>query len=160
MVNIRKMVSKDRDIVWDIIEKTNMFTQAEIDVALELIDIFLTNKKQKDYFIYVAENQSKEVVGYVCYGPTPATEGTYDLYWIAVSVKKQGKGIGKDLLTFIENDVLEQNGRLIIIETSSQQKYQPTQQFYFKNNYQLAARIKDFYRPGDDRMIFVKTLTT
>ena len=159
MVKIRKMISQDRDVVFDIITKTNMFTQAEIDVAMELIDIFLTKKEQQDYLIYVAENKGKEVVGYVCYGPTPATEGTFDLYWIAVSPTMQGKGIGKELLSFTENYVLRQKGRLIIIETSSQSKYQPTQQFYVKNKYIIEARIKDFYRRGDDRLIFVKRLT-
>ena len=159
MVKIRKMITQDRDIIFDIITKTDMFTQAEIDVAMELIDIFLTKKEQQDYLIYVAENKGKEVVGYVCYGPTPATEGTFDLYWIAVSPTMQGKGIGKELLSFTENYVLRQKGRLIIIETSSQSKYQPTQQFYIKNKYIIEARIKDFYRRGDDRLIFVKRLT-
>jgi ribosomal protein S18 acetylase RimI-like enzyme len=159
MVKIRKMIAQDRDVIFDIISKTDMFTQAEIDVAMELIDIFLTKKEQQDYLIYVAENKGKEVVGYVCYGPTPATEGTFDLYWIAVSPTMQGKGIGKELLSFTENYVLRQKGRLIIIETSSQSKYQPTQQFYIKNKYIIEARIKDFYRRGDDRLIFVKRLT-
>lgn len=159
MVKIRKMISQDRDVICDIIAKTNMFTQAEIDVAMELIDIFLTKKEQKDYIIYVAENKGKEVVGYVCYGPTPAAEGTFDLYWIAVSPTMQGQGVGKELLSFTENYVLRQKGRLIIIETSSQPKYQPTQQFYINNKYIIEARIKDFYRRGDDRLIFVKRLT-
>ena len=159
MVKIRKMIAQDRDVIFDIITKTDMFTQAEIDVAMELIDIFLTKKEQQDYLIYVAESKGKEVVGYVCYGPTPATEGTFDLYWIAVSPTMQGKGIGKELLSFTENYVLRQKGRLIIIETSSQSKYQPTQQFYIKNKYVIEARIKDFYRRGDDRLIFVKRLT-
>jgi len=158
MAKIRKMIGDDRDPIYEIIKQTRMFTGAEIDVAMELIDIFLNNKKQQDYVIYVAESESKKVVGYVCYGPTPATEGTYDLYWIAVSPAVQGKGIGKELLAFTENEVSKQNGRLIIIETSSQPKYLPTQQFYIKNNYQIDARIKDFYRPGDDRLIFVKRL--
>jgi len=160
MTKIRKMISDDRDPIYEIIKKTRMFTNAEIDVAMELIDIFLNNKKQRDYIIYVAESEAKEVFGYVCYGPTPATEGTYDLYWIAVSPTVQGKGIGKELLTFTEKEILKQNGRLIIIETSSQPKYLPTQQFYIKNNYQIDARIKDFYRSGDDRLIFVKRLVS
>lgn len=159
MVSIRKMISQDRDIVFDMIVKTNMFTQAEIDVAMELIDIFLTKKEQKDYIIHVAENERKEVIGYVCYGPTPATEGTFDLYWIVVAPNMQGKGVGKKLLKFTENEVINQHGRLIIIETSSQAKYLPTQQFYLTNNYQIEARIKHFYRIGDDRLIFVKRLS-
>ncbi|MGD9899653.1 MAG: GNAT family N-acetyltransferase [Calditrichaceae bacterium] len=155
MINIRKIESKDREPVYEILQQTDMFSPAEIDVAMELIDTVLFNKDQKDYLIYVAASKDNEVIGYVCYGPTPATEGTFDLYWIAVSPAFQGKGAGKDLLTFIESEVKNKKGRLVIIETSSQSKYLPTREFYLRNNYKIAAQIKDFYRTGDDRVIFV-----
>lgn len=158
MVKIRAMIAEDRGAVLRILEATDMFTAAELNVALELIDIYLTNKEQKDYSIYVATDERKEVVGYVCYGPTPATDGTFDLYWIAVSPAMQQQGVGKALLFFTEQQIMHQNGRMIIIETSSQPKYKPTQDFYLRNHYQIEARIKDFYRIGDDRLIFVKRL--
>jgi len=159
MIKIRKMLSEDRETVYQIITRTKMFTEAEVSVAMELIDIYLTHKQQKDYIIYIAEDERKEVVGYVCYGPTPATEGTFDLYWIAVSPVVQQQGVGKKLLTFTEQEIVRHNGRMIIIETSSQPKYKPTQDFYIRNHYQIEAQIKDFYRIGDDRLIFVKRLT-
>ncbi len=158
MIEIRKMIADDRAAISRILEETDMFTSAELNVALELIDIFLTNREQKDYIIYVATDERKEVVGYVCYGPTPATDGTFDLYWIAVSPAMQQQGVGKALLLFTEQQVMRHNGRMIIIETSSQPKYKPTQDFYLRNHYQIEARIKDFYRIGDDRLIFVKRL--
>jgi ribosomal protein S18 acetylase RimI-like enzyme len=158
MINIRKLKSKDRGVISAILKNTEMFTDQEIDVALELIDVYLNNKDQKDYLIYVAETTQGEVVGYVCYGPTAVAEGTYDLYWIAVDSSYQGRGIGKQLLTFTEEEVGKLNGRLIIIETSSQEKYASTQNFYLGNRYLLAARIKDYYRAGDDRLIYVKYL--
>jgi ribosomal protein S18 acetylase RimI-like enzyme len=158
MNKIRTMTQDDRLFVLMILEQTQMFTQAEIDVALELIDLFLTNRDQKDYFIYVAENEFQEITGYACFGPTPATEGTFDLYWIAVSPNHQNQGIGKQLLEFSEAEMRKLNGRLVIIETSGQEKYSKTQQFYFHNQYLLEARIKDFYRPLDDRLIYVKRL--
>ena len=160
MVHLRKMMPQDRDAVLGMLSETKMFTPEEIAVAMELVDIFLTNEKQKDYTIFVAQDENDQAIGYVCYGATPATEGTFDLYWIAVSPKNQNQGIGKKLLNFTENQVLEQNGRLIIIETSSQPKYAPTQQFYLKNNYTIEARIKDFYRIGDDRLIFIKRINS
>ena len=156
MINIRKLQQKDRAAVERILGGTQMFTAAEIAVALELIDIHLNNKDQKDYHIFVAETPDGGVAGYVCYGPTAVAEGTYDLYWIAVDVNRQGQGIGNQLLTFAEKEAQRNKGRLMIIETSSQEKYAPTQGFYFRNHYSLAARIKDFYRPGDDRLIYVK----
>lgn len=160
MISIRKLKAKDREVISAILKNTAMFTDKEIDVALELIDVYLNNKNQKDYLVYVAETAQEEVVGYVCYGPTAVAEGTYDLYWIAVAGNYQGRGIGKQLLTFTEEEVRKLKGRLIIIETSSQEKYASTQNFYLGNRYILAARIKDYYRAGDDRLIYVKYLNT
>lgn len=155
MVRIRKMVSGDRGKIHMILVDTGFFTTAEIDVAMELVDSFLTTPAQKDYIVYVAEEQER-ICGYMCFGPTPVAEGTYDLYWIAVDPAAQNQGIGKKLLGFMEYEITRQQGRLILIETSSQEKYKATQAFYLRSGYHLAAQIKDFYKPGDDRMIYTK----
>jgi len=160
MINIRKMTPPHRAAIYEILQQSDMFTLPEINVAMELIDVYLFNKDQKDYLIYVALSGRNEVAGYICYGPTPATEGTYDIYWIAVSPALQKKGIGRELLSFGEEEIRRHRGRMIIIETSSQQKYHPTQQFYLKNGYIIEARFRDFYRPGDDKLVFVKRLNS
>ncbi|MDD5764708.1 MAG: GNAT family N-acetyltransferase [Candidatus Marinimicrobia bacterium] len=156
MINIRSIKPEDRSVLLHIIEQTNMFSPAEVDVAMELIDVCLNQKEQKDYTINVATDETDSIVGYVCYGPTPATIGTFDLYWIVVDVVCQNQGIGKQLLQFVECEVSQKVGRLIVIETSSVEKYLPTRGFYLRNGYTIAAQIKDFYREGDDRVIFVK----
>jgi len=154
---IRPMRQSDRAEIDRILAATGMFSAAEIEVADELLDIFLDKAEQKDYLIHVAELQD-EVCAYVCFGPTPATEATFDLYWIAVEPKYQGHGIGKKLLHFTEQECRSRGGKLLIIETSSKELYRPTQNFYLKNGYQIEARIKDFYAPGDDRLIFTRKL--
>ena len=152
---IRPLIKSDRNTVHDILIKTEMFTNAEIKIAEELIDIYLNQPDQRDYEIIVVENE-KKVVGYLCFGPTPLTEGTYDLYWMAVHPLEQGRGFGKQMVRWLEDKIKEVNGRLIIIETSSQIKYEPTRQFYLRQNYQETARISDFYKKGDDRVIYTK----
>ena len=154
-IRIRPFTLEDRSPILEILYRTRMFTPLEIEVARELIDAWLYHPEQKDYILYTAEGEGK-VTGYVCYGHTPATEGSFDLYWIAVDPLYQRSGIGKELLLFTEKRIQECNGRLIIIETSSQEKYAPTRSFYERNGYTLEARIKDFYRVGDDRLIYVK----
>lgn len=150
------MEKSDRETVLDIIYKTEMFTSEEIKVAEELIDVYLNDSQQKDYNIIVIEDEKRQVVGYLCYGPSPLTQGTYDLYWMAVCPIEQGHGYGKQLVKWLEEKVKEANGRLIIIETSSQPKYEPTRQFYLRLAYEEVARIADFYKTGDDRIIYVK----
>jgi len=153
---LRPMVKADRQPVLELIRATGFFTPDEVKVAEELIDIYLQQPDQRDYFIVVVENEQGRVAGYMTYGPTPLTEGTWDLYWIAVSPADQGKGYGQQLVRWLEEEVRKRKGRLIIIETSSQPKYEPTRKFYEKLGYAEVARIPDFYRPGDDRVIFGK----
>ncbi len=154
-LKFRPLEEGDLAAIDKILAATGMFSAAEIAIADELLDLVLHRPEQRDYQIQVAilENQ---LSGYVCYGPTPATEATYDLYWIAVDPQLQGRGIGRQLLQFAERDCQRRGGKLLIIETSSKESYRPTQSFYLHNGYQIEAKIKDFYAPGDDRLIFTR----
>jgi len=152
------MTREDRRTVLDIIHATEMFTPDEITVAAELIDIYLDQPEQRDYCLVVAENEDGRVVGYLSYGPTPLTEGTYDLYWMAVASGQQGRGYGRELVNWLEEEVRAAGGRMILIETSSQPKYEKTRRFYTGLNYQEVSRIPDFYRKGDDCITYVKSL--
>jgi ribosomal protein S18 acetylase RimI-like enzyme len=152
------MRREDRRAVLDIIQTTEMFTPDEVTVARELIDIYLDQPQQRDYCLVVAENEDGRVVGYMSYGSTPLTEGTYDLYWMAVASEEQGRGFGRELVSWLEARVGAAGGRLILIETSSQPKYEKTRRFYAGLNYKEVSRIPDFYRRGDDRITYVKRL--
>jgi len=157
-LELRPLQENDAPAIDRILRQTGMFTPSEIDVANELIDIFLHKPDQKDYVIVAAFEPSApiEPVGYVCFGPTPATEATFDLYWIAVAPARQGQGIGQTLLNHAEQESVSRGGRLMIIETSSKAIYLPTQKFYERNGYVVEARIKDFYAQGDDRLIYTR----
>lgn len=154
---IRRLKKEDREQINKLIVETGFFSDEEVSVAMELIDIYLNNPDQKDYDLYSAENSSS-VAGYICIGPTPLTDGTYDLYWIVVKPSEQQKGIGKELMRFAEEKVKSKQGRLLVAETSSQEKYKSTCEFYMRAGYQEVARIKDYYKIGDDLMIYGKYL--
>lgn len=155
---IRSLQRSDKAPVLDLIRETGFFTPAEIAVAEELIDIYLDRPDQRDYHVVVVEDGDGRPAGYMTWGPTPLAEDAYDLYWMAVSPRVQGRGRGRELVTWLEAEVRRRKGRLIIIETSSQPKYHPTRQFYLGLGYREAARVADFYRAGDDRIIYTKDL--
>jgi ribosomal protein S18 acetylase RimI-like enzyme len=159
-VHIRPLEPRDRARILEVVTATGNFTAAEIAIAMEVVDEALADPAfpRGDYRAYVAEDGGGRVAGYECHGPTPLTEGTYDLYWIAVDPAYQGGGYGRALLAFAEADVRATAGRLLLIETSSQESYNATIRFYEKSGYPLVARIKGFYRPGDDKLIFAKEL--
>ncbi len=153
---VRPMTAADREAVLRIVKETGFFTAAEEDVARELIDIYLGQPEQRDYFSVVLEAEDRTPAGFLTYGPTPLTDGTYDLYWMAVAPSAQGRGHGKKLVRWLEDRVKELRGRMILIETSSTSKYFTTRQFYLGLGYKEIARIPDFYRAGDDRVIYAK----
>ena len=127
-----------------------------MEVALELIDLAL-KPNHPDYQIQVAENETG-VVGYVCYGPTPMTEGTFDLYWIASDPSVRGQGVGAALVSAMEADLRRRHARVIRVETSAQEAYGPTRGFYASMKYTEEARFKDFYKVGDDLIILAKRI--
>jgi ribosomal protein S18 acetylase RimI-like enzyme len=152
---IRNMTHKDKKGIMQILKDTPEFTPAEVVLADEVIDSYLFNPANSGYFTLVAEIDSK-TAGYVCYGPTPITEGTWDIYWIAVDHNIQGQGIGRKLMEEAEDKIKEANGRLIIVETSSKPGYEKTNLFYQRLGYTIACRIKDFYLIGDDKITYEK----
>ena len=142
----------------EIVQRVGNFHPYEIDVALELVDIFLRDKDQKDYRVAVVEDDQRKVCGYVCWGPTPLTKGTYDLYWIATHPDSQGRGYGQSLMSHVEAGVRAENGRLLVLETSSKESYGNTVGFYHRLGYEEASRIRDFYDAGDDKITFIKRI--
>ena len=155
---IRLLSREDRGPLRDLVVATGVFTEEEVEIALELIDAVLGVPEQTDYIIRVCEEEGK-VAGYYCVGPTPATEGTFDLYWVAVDPALHGKGIGRALDEHACDLIRGMSGRLIIAETSSLPRYSKTRDFYVRRGYGEIAKIADYYRPGDDLVVYGKYLT-
>jgi ribosomal protein S18 acetylase RimI-like enzyme len=156
-ISVRPMVGRDKPTVMDILRVIREFTPEEVAVAEELIDAYLEAPSSSGYLVFVAEVNSA-VTGYVCYGPTPLTKGTWDIYWVAVDPGGQGQGVGRALMAFTEGKIKESQGRLVIVETSGRPDYAKTRRFYSSIDYKEAARIADFYAPGDDKLILAKRL--
>ncbi len=152
---VRSMNSDDKPEIIQVLRNIPEFTPAEVDVAEEVLDSYLRNSTRSGYYVFVAE-VSSSISGYICYGPTPLTEGTWDIYWLAVAPEQQKQGIGKVLLNFAEVNIKKSNGRLALVETSSKPAYETTRLFYRAQGYEQACRIADFYAPGDDKLVFQK----
>src|SRR5947207_2714619 len=135
---------------------TGFFRREEVATALELLDESLAG--DHDYR-FLGAYAGDELVGYACWGPTPATEGTYDLYWIVVDPAWQGKGVGTLLLRAVEQKLVAEGCRLIVVETSSRAGYAPTRGFYERRGYAPAARVPGYYAPDDDLIVYLKDLT-
>ena len=88
---------------------------------------------------------------------TPCTAGTYDLYWMAVDPAVQHAGVGTVLVAEMERQLLGR-ARLVVVETAGRAAYDATRAFYQARGYRPTARIPDFYSPGDDLVVYTKSL--
>jgi ribosomal protein S18 acetylase RimI-like enzyme len=137
---------------------TGLFREEEVATAVELLDASLGERGTDDYR-FVGAFDREELVGYACWGPTPGTEATWDLYWIVVDRARQGAGIGTQLLQEVELRLTADGARLVVVETSSRADYAGTRGFYEARGYTRAATIPGYYAPGDDLVIYTKDLT-
>ena len=153
---LRNLTAVDRDRIEEISRAVGLFRADEIPVALEVFDGAVAGSP--DYLALGAEHDGR-LAGWICWGPTPCTLGTFDLYWMAVDPAVHAGGIGTALVREMEGR-LAGSARLIVVETAGRPDYRPTCSFYEARGYRRAAVIPDFYAPGDDQVVYVKTLTT
>ncbi|MDA8125073.1 MAG: GNAT family N-acetyltransferase [Deltaproteobacteria bacterium] len=148
--------SADCEAVGRLVRATGFFSEEEAGIAVELVDERLLKGESSGYFFLLAEAKDR-LLGYSCFGPIPGSTHSYDLYWIAVDPEAQGKGIGKRLLIESERIMAARGARRIYADTSSRPQYEPTHAFYRSCGYREEAFLRDFYGPGDGKVIFVKT---
>ncbi len=151
---LRALSPADRGRIETMTRAVGVFGDAEIPVALEVFDAAVAGSP--DYEAIGAELDG-QLAGWICWGPTPCTAGTYDLYWIAVDPDAHGAGAGTALLNHMER-CLTGRGRLVVVETAGREAYAPTRAFYEARGYRRVAVIPDFYAPGDDQVVFTKAL--
>ena len=149
---IRPLAVEDRESVLDLLRATEAFTAAELPVADGLIDIVVSQPHQRDYFAFVdaVELPVARCIGMFVTGLTPATEGTWQLYWIAVHPLFQGTGVAQALEKYAEAFVRKLRGYWLLAETSSQTGYERARAFYRKRGYVELAQIPDYYKPLDN----------
>lgn len=134
------------------------FNREEIDCAVDVIAEALLHPG-KDYHLLVCQSEAG-LGGYICYGRTPMTDFSWDLYWLLTHPKFRRQKIGTLLVEAMEEQIILQHPTAIVrVETSSQEAYGAAAQFYERQRYFLSCQVPDFYRLGDDLLLFFKRLT-
>jgi GNAT superfamily N-acetyltransferase len=152
---LRHLSAADRGRIEEITGAVGLFRPDEIPVALEVFDEAVRAGPRAEPYSALGADVDGRLAGWICWGPTPCTLGTYDLYWMAVDPALQGAGIGTALVLEMERRLSGQ-ARLIIVETAGRPDYAATRRFYEGRGYRATATIPDFYAPGDDQVVYVK----
>ncbi len=157
-VSIRPVTIGDRESILAIVNQTSNFSAADYAIAEELVDEAVNHPEKNDYRILCALDYLDAVVGYICYGPIPLTQGCYDLYWIAVDSRSGRQGVGRLLLQAMERALYREKGRRVYIDTSSTEPYAAARGFYEKHGFQPVCVLDDFYQVGDHKVLYMKDL--
>lgn len=153
---VRPATADDRTGLINILASDETFKDDERVVAVELIEGALSGSV--DYFLLVADLPERPVAGYLCYGPTPMTAATYDLYWIVVHGEARGRGVASDLIVAMEQALRARGGKAVRVETSETEGYGAARKLYERLEYPIAAVLEDFYREGDGLITYYKRL--
>ncbi|MBN2084031.1 MAG: GNAT family N-acetyltransferase [Anaerolineales bacterium] len=145
---------EDRAAIGEIARRAGVFTREEKDSIFELFDTHLQSPDSG--YEWFSARAGERVVGFACYGPTPFAQGAYDLYWICTDPDGQGRGVGRALFAAMDAEIRNRKGRLMMIWTSGGREYMPASKFYERMGCELSARIRDYYKPGEDMVVFVK----
>jgi len=155
-LKLRPLSPADRAALEAVLRSDDTFRDEEVAVALELIDDALA-KPHSDYWFQLADD-GERVVGYICYGPTPMTDTSFDLYWIVCHAEARGQGVAGALIRAMESDLAGRGASGVRIETSHLESYGSARRVYDRHGYTEVGRIEDFYREGDALVTFYKRL--
>lgn len=153
MNEIRLINKNDIPDLKKVLESIELFPSEMLD---ELISDYLNNPNSQDIWFTALENTTPIALGFCA--PEKLTDGTYNLYSIGVRSDIQEQGVGSKMMNFIENYLKENGNRILIVETSGTKGFEKTRKFYSNLNYIQEAVIRDFWKDGDDKVIFWKKL--
>jgi ribosomal protein S18 acetylase RimI-like enzyme len=145
---------EDRAPIGAIARRIAVFSREEEETVFELFDAHLESSDSG--YEWLSARAGERVVGFACFGPTPLAQGAYDLYWICADRDWQAQGVGRGLFSALEAEIRKRKGRLLMIWTSGGDRYIPAMNFYERMGCKPCARIRDYYSPGEDLVVFVK----
>jgi len=154
---IRPTVPEDTPTLVPLAEQTGVFKPLEIQALREVLDDYHAFNRAHGHRCVTLEREGK-VLGFAYYTPEAMTDRSWSLWWIAVLPGQQGRGLGGELLHFVEGDIRAAGGRMLFIDTASLAHYEPTRKFYLKHGYEVTGVLGDFYADGDDKVVFRKRL--
>lgn len=147
----------DREAVRRVVTETGVFSGVEVGWAVEIIETALTRGQAAGYHFLFADGPDG-LDGYTCFGPIDGTDNRFDLYWIAVSPRAQGKGIGKRLLSETVAAARAHDATHMFIDTSTRADYGAARKLYEALGFTLMGTLVDFYSDGDSKAFFGRKL--
>src|SRR4028119_818971 len=155
---IRPTTPNDTAALIALADATGLFEPNQLEEVGEMLGDYFGGNSGSEHF-WITDDDEDGPVGVAYCAPEPMTDGTWNLYLIAVRPDRQGQGRGATLVRYVEQTLTARGGRILLVETSGLPDFDRTRLFYAKCGYEEEARIRDFYAAGDDKVVFRKVLS-
>ena len=154
---IRPTTPDDISALIALAEATGLFEASQVDELSQMLALhFDGNSDNNDFWITDDDNG---LVGMAYVAPERMTEGTWNLYLIAIHPEHQRQGRGRTLLEYVEQMLANRGERILLVETSGTEDFEYARKFYLKSGYTEEAKIRDFYATGADKIVYLKSLS-
>ncbi|HEX8704660.1 MAG TPA: GNAT family N-acetyltransferase [Myxococcaceae bacterium] len=150
---IRPVTPQDTVALMAVLDATGLFPGSVLEELLK--DHFAGRSGDGHHWLTYDDDGP---VGVAYYAPERMTQGTWNVYLMAVHPNCQGGGRGAALLAHMERTLAARGGRVVLVETSGLDSFERTRAFYRKCGYHQEARIREFYQAGEDKIVFWKKL--
>jgi GNAT superfamily N-acetyltransferase len=152
---IRPTIPDDATVLVNITQDTGLFKPIEIQALREVLDDYHADNQHAGHRCVTAEEKG-QILGFAYFAPAAMTDRSWYLWWIVVRQDLQARGIGSDLLKYVEREIDALKGRVLFVETGSLPHYELTRRFYIKHGYEKHALLQDYYADGDSMVVFRK----
>ena len=152
-----KPLPSDKEAVQRLVADTGVFSPTEEGWPAEIIEAALSRGDAAGYHFLFADGPDG-LDGFTCFGPIEGTKNRFDLYWIAVSPKAQGKGLGRRLLAESLKAAKALDATRMFIDTSTRSDYAAARALYEALGFTLMVMLVDFYSDGDSKALFGRKL--
>ena len=154
---IRPVRAEDRASTIEVVRASGLFAPEELTEVEAMLDSHLSGTASLECWLIDDPGGGATCVAY--YAPERMTDGTWNLYLLAVHPDRRGQGRGASLVRHVEDNLRTRGARLLLIETSGLPEFGRQRAFYTRLGYRQEAQIHDFYGSGDDKVIYLKSLT-
>lgn len=152
IIDIRPLEAADLDALAEVVDATGLFPP---EMLPDLTAGFLAGDGSDRW---VTCTLKRVPVG-LCYArPEDMADRVWNMLALAVAPRRQGQGLGGQLVRRLEDDLRASGQRLLIVDTSGTPDFARTRAFYQAHGYVERARIPDYWSEGDDKVTFAKRL--
>lgn len=154
-MHIRITEQKDLRPVLQMLDASRQFDQNGLEHVRLTLEAYFAGTASDQWLSAISNDR---LIGVALCAPEVMANGTWNLLMLWVEDNSQRRGVGSQLVCGIEATLRGLEARLLLVETSRSEDFNPARDFYIKQGFHQQAVISDYYNDGEDKLIFTKKI--